>query len=284
MAEPATGAPAENDANGASDAAPPRATETTEDRLLGGRVVLAQPAAGYRAAIDPVLLAAAVPARGGETVLELGCGVGAAALCLLARVPGCRVVGLELQPALVVLAHRNAVGNGVDDRLAAVEGDLRDPPAALLALAPTPAGFDQVMLNPPFLPAGRHTPPSDPMAATACQENTAELAQWIAAAYRRLRPGGGLTLIHRADRVDDVCAALAERFGAVELIPLWPKAGQPARRVLVRARKGSRAPATLSSGLVLHQADGRYTAAAEAVLREAAALTLPPDQPTGHGQ
>ncbi len=256
----------------------PAVPAVTEDRLLGERVVLLQPAAGYRAAIDPVLLAAAVPARDGEAVLELGCGAGAAALCLLARVPGCHVAGMEVQPALAALARRNAARNGVAERFTVVEGDLGNPPPALLDLAPRPAGFDHAMLNPPFLPAGRDTPPPDALGATARQEGEAGLAEWIAAARRRLRPGGTLTLIHRADRVDAVLAALAGRFGGIALIPLWPRAAEPARRIVVRARKGSRAPAILAPGLVLHQADGRYTAAAEAVLRHAAALGISPDR------
>ncbi len=255
--------------------APSVATAITENRLLGGRVVLCQPASGYRAAIDPVLLAAAVPALRGERVLDLGCGVGAAALCLAARVPDCRIVGLELQPDLAALARHNAAANGVAHRFAVIEGDVRRPPPELAAAAASETGvpgFDHVMMNPPFLPAGAATPPPEATKALAHQEGAAALEDWIAAACRLLKPRGGLTLIHRADRVDAICAALRPRFGAVELIPLWPKPGRPARRLVVRARKDARSPAVLAFGLVLHRPEGGFTEEAEAILRGGKAL------------
>lgn len=237
----------------------------TEDRLLGGRVRLSQPAAGYRAAIDPVLLAAAVPARDGETVIDLGAGAGAAALCLAARVPGAAVVGLERDAALAALAARNAVASGAADRTRFAAADI----SAARRFGPC----DHAMANPPHLPPGRAAPGRRGDAATIEDENAGPDA-WAAAALAALRPGGSLTLVHRADRIDDVLAALRGRAGSIIVFPLWPKAGRAARRVLVRARKGARGPARLAAGLALHRADGRYTAEAEAVLRCAAPLDL----------
>lgn len=244
------------------------AEAVTEDRLLGGRIVLRQPAAGYRAAIDPVLLAAAVPTTHG-TVLELGCGVGAATLCLARRVPECRLVGLEVQPGLVALARDSIAANGLSDRVEVLCGDLCDPPPALTA-----ESVDGLMANPPYYQAGGFTPPPDAGKALAHQEGAAALAEWIAAAGRLLRPKGWLTLIHRAERLDEICGLLRPAFGAVEIVPLWPKPGRPARRVVVRARKGVRSSATLLPGLILHDADGRFTAAADAILRDGAPLAL----------
>lgn len=238
----------------------------TEDRLLGGRVTLYQPAEGFRAALDPVLLAAACPAAGGERVLELGCGSGAASLCLLARQPGLSVTGLELQGDLAALARRSAAASGLGRRFEAVAGDVAEPPAALRG-----GRFDHVIANPPWLPAARSRV-GDAARALARLEGPGGLDAWIAAANGALRRGGWLTLIHRADRLDALCATLPGRFGALEILPLWPRAGVPARRVILRARKGARGPAALLPGLVLHEADGRFTAAAEAVLRDAAPL------------
>lgn len=245
----------------------PAAATVTEDRLLGGRVLLRQPAEGYRAAIDPVLLAAAVPAGAGETVLDLGCGVGAASLCLLARVGGVRVVGLELQSGLALLARDNAEANGVADRLDIVEGDVAAPPAPLDGCR-----FDHVMINPPYLSEGGFTAAPNRSKALANQESGIGLAAWIDAAWRFLVPKGRLTIIHRADRVDLLCGLLRPRFGGVEIVPLWPRAGRPARRAIVRARRDVRTAASLLPGIVLHGPDGRFTAEAEAVLRDAAAL------------
>ena len=245
-------------------------TGLTRDRLLGGRVALLQPASGYRAAIDPVLLAASIPARRGETVAELGTGVGAAALCLASRAPGVAVVGVERDGALAALAERNVADNGVADRVRIVCADvaeIRGPcDLARVGLAPC----DRVMTNPPYLPPGRAAPARRGDPATV--ETGASLDDWVTAALALLRPGGALSLIHRADRLDDLFAALRGRAGAVQVFPLWPKPGRAARRVVVHAAKGARGPARLAPGLMLHRPDGRYTEEAEAVLRHGAPL------------
>ena len=241
----------------------------SEDRLLGGRVVLRQPVQGFRAAIDPVLLAAAVPAESGQAVLDLGTGTGAAAFCLARRVPGLRVTGLDQQRELVRLAAENAVLNGFDGPIDFMVGDLLDPPSRL-----EPNSFDHVMANPPYLEAGTATLPPDPARARAMGEGPADLARWIRFALTMVRRRGSITLIHRADRLEALLSALAGRAGEIVVFPLWPGESKPAKRVLVRARSGIATPLKLAAGLVLHGPDGKYTPAAEAVLREAAALVL----------
>ena len=240
---------------------------STADRLLGGRLTLRQPAKGYRAAIDPVILAAAVTETDGR-VLDAGCGVGAAALCLAARLDGCRVTGLEVQPELAALARENAAENGFAGRVEIVTGDLLDPPDGIAG-----GSFDAVIANPPYLPAGQSAPP-DGSKAIANQEGEAALESWVRFAGRVLKHKGRLTMIHRADRLDGLCAALYPAFGDMRLLPLWPRVGAGARRVIVQARKGVRSPAALLPGLVLHEEDGRFTAEAEAILRDGAALPL----------
>lgn len=244
------------------------AAAVTEDRLLDGRVTLRQPASGFRAAIDPVLLAAAVPANDGDTVLDLGTGTGAAALCLAARVPGCRVVGLERSTEAFALATENVDLNGLADRLAMVLGDVLRPPPRL-----APSSFDHVMANPPHLSAGKAAPSPDAGRAAAAVEGEAALGDWIKTGLMMLREGGSLTMIHRADRLDEILVLCRGRAGDAHVVPLWPKAdGRPAKRVILRCRKGNAAPLKLTPGVVLHEADGRYTAAAEAILRDGAAL------------
>ena len=251
-------------------AAGPPADEFTEDALLGGRVRLRQPRTGYRAAIDPVLLAAAAPAEPGMAVLDIGTGSGAAALVLATRVAGCRVTGLEVQRDLVRLAAENVALNGLEGRVEVMAGDLRRPPPRL-----APGSFDLVMANPPHLEAGRAVPPPDPGKATAHVEGAADLDDWVRFAVLMARAKGTVVVIHRADRLDGLLAALHGRLGELAVFPLWPVAdGRPAKRVLVRGRKDVRGPLRLLPGLVLHRADDGYTDAAEAVLRDGAALAL----------
>jgi tRNA1(Val) A37 N6-methylase TrmN6 len=243
---------------------PPDAGTSTQDRLLGGRVLLEQPKQGYRVAIDPILLAAAISAGPGQRILDAGCGTGAAALCLAARMVDCTLVGVELDGALAGLARANVAANGLDGRIAIVEQALQDYDGV----------FDQVMTNPPFYENDRHTSSPQATKASAHGEAALDLAGWIGAAARLLKPGGRLTLIHRADRVGDILQAFEGRFGAAAIFPLWPKEGAPAKRILVSAIKGRRTLPCLLPGLVLHQADGGYTAQAQAILRDAAPLDV----------
>lgn len=239
-----------------------------EDALLGGRVRFLQPRDGYRVAIDPVLLAAAAPVAPGMRVLDLGCGAGAIALCLLARCPDLSVTGLEGEPAMAELARRNAALNGVADRFRPLLGRVETPPEDL------GEGYDLVATNPPYLGAARADAPPSALKAAAHVEGGADLAVWIAAAHRALRAKGRLAMIHRADRLGEILAALSPGFGDILVHPLWPKPGRAAKRVVVLARKGVASPLTLSAGTVLHDEAGRYTVAAAAALAGAPLAVL----------
>lgn len=242
--------------------------ETRIDSFLGGRLRLEQPARGYRSGADAVMLAAACPAQAGQSVLELGCGAGVASLCLGWRVPGARLTGLEQQADYADLARRNAVANG--RAFEVLTGDLAAPPPPLRAQS-----FDHVIMNPPYFLGGTAAP--DPGRAGARQEVT-PLQLWLDAGLRRLRPGGWLTVIQRADRLDGLIAALAGRAGGLAVLPLAARQGREAGRVLLSARKGSRAPLRLLAPFVLHAGachlrDGEdLTAAAAAVLRDGAPI------------
>mgnify|MGYP006275358527 CR=1 FL=1 len=247
--------------------------ETTEDAFLGGRLTVAQPARGYRAGIDPIVMAAAVPARPGQSVLELGCGAGVASLALGARVPGLTQAALELLPEMAALARANAAHNGLP--LEVVEGDVAAMPGALKARR-----FDHVMLNPPWFARTASVPAADAGRETGLGEG-APLATWLVAAAKRLAPRGVLTLIHRAERLPDVLSGLPASVGSPEVLPLWPRAGQAARLIVARARAGGRAPFRLHAGEVLHEGAAHpgdrehFTDRLRAVLREGAALDFP---------
>ena len=233
----------------------------TEDRLLGGRVVLRQPVRGLRAGLDAVLLAAAIPARPGETVLEAGCGSGAAFLCLAARVSGLGIRAVERDGALAALAAANAAANGCPAPV--VVGDVRD-----VVLARALGAVHHAFANPPWWPGG--TKPPESVRGAATHEGAATLDDWAGFLAAALRPGGTASLLLPAARLQaGIAALMAARCGSLRLVPYWPRAGVPAKRVLLQARFMGRGSARLEPGLVLHD-DAGWTAEAHAVLREAA--------------
>ncbi|SDX14898.1 tRNA1(Val) A37 N6-methylase TrmN6 [Ruegeria halocynthiae] len=246
-------------------------SELTCNDFLGGRVRLWQPRAGYRAGVDPVLLAASVPASEGQSVLELGCGAGAAVLCLMARVAQLRATGIELQPAYAELARRNAAQNHVS--LSVIEANLSALPEELRH-----AQFDHVIANPPYYRPGAHSPATDQGRRVALGEDT-PLVEWIDVAARRLTPRGYLHMIQKADRLPDMLSACATRLGSVEILPLSPRVGRSAELMILRARKGGRAAFRLHAPLVMHEGDRHlcdgesYCADVSAILRDGAALT-----------
>lgn len=231
------------------------------ETFLGGRVLARQPARGYRAAVDTVLLGAAITARPGERVLELGTGSGAAMLVAAERNPGATFLGVERDPALADLARANAAANPTAERVAVGEGDV-------LRLGPDWRDqFDQVMLNPPFMDdpaAGRL--PRDPERRAAFVHDAGSTADWIAAAVAAVKTRGRITLVHRADALADLLAALDGPCGAIRVLPVYPKVAAPARRALIQARKGARTPFALLPGLVLHDDEGGWTERAHAIL------------------
>lgn len=239
----------------------------SDDAFLGGALTLRQPLKGFRSGHEAVLLAASIPAVAGEHALEAGLGTGAASLCLLKRVPGLEVVGLEGHSRAALLARENALRNKLEDRLEVVEGLVEAPPEALRQRT-----FDHVFANPPFLEEGEGLVAEGGMRAGARMGPPGTLGMWADFCIRRAGPGGTVTVLHRADRLTRLLQELDGRCGAILVFPLWPKAGASAKRVIVRAVKGSRAPLQLLSGLVLHGASGSYTPEVEAILRDGAPL------------
>lgn len=233
------------------------ALETTEDRFLDGRLVVRQPMHGFRAGLDAVVLAAAVPAGSGDYVLELGSGVGTASLCLAARIPGVAITGAEYESELVRISNANATANQLGDRVVFVTVDVLDLPSDMKR------GYDHVFCNPPFHGADGDSSPDDVRARATHDEGL--LAAWLRVGAMRVAPGGTFTAIVRTDRLTETLAALPET--GVRLFPLWPRTGQSAKRIVVQIRKGSRAPIELLAGIILHEEDGSYTDEADAVLR-----------------
>ncbi|MBT4739056.1 MAG: methyltransferase [Rhodospirillaceae bacterium] len=244
-----------------------KGSSTTTDLLLGGRVKIVQPQEGYRVAVDPILLAASITLPPSATVLDVGCGTGGALFCLLSRLDTVRGVGLEQHGPFADLARRGADENDFAKRAEIVTGNLAVPPKDWAA------SFDAVMTNPPFFEAG--TVPSRPGQDSTHAVTDLSLPSWIAQCLSLLRQGGLFSIIHRAERLADIIQALSG-CGSIVVIPIWPKVNTAAKRVIVTALKGRKSPATLCPGLILHTEDDSYTAEADAILRDGAALKFLP--------
>ncbi len=239
----------------------------TDDGLMGHRIKLLQPADGYRAGSDAVLLAASVIAKAGERVLDVGAGVGAISLCLARRCPALDIIGLEVQQTLVDLAAKNVQRNELNATVKIVAGDLTAAPAEIKNIS-----FDHVVTNPPYYRQGRVRPPQSPSKRVAHLEDAVSLHDWLDFCLKRLKSGGCLSIIQRANRLDDIISALTARAGDIQIFPLWPGSGGEAGRIIVRARKDRRSELRLLPGLVMHGESGDYTDEVFAILRDGEAL------------
>lgn len=229
------------------------------DRYLGGRLLIEQSPDGYRAGIDAALLASSIVLRPGDGALEFGCGAGAALLSAASLNPGAAFTGLERDPSAAALAAANIAANDLSDHVRVIGAD---------ALSwKDESGFDAVFFNPPFFDdPGALRAPKD--ARRAAWLNDATLEDWILTGLKRLKENGVLTIVHRADRLADLLAPLAGRAGDAAILPVHPRADLGAKRVVLAARKASKAPLRLLPPLVLHPAAGSgYTDEAAAILR-----------------
>jgi len=241
--------------------------EVSSDFLLGGAISILQPRDGYRVSMDTVMLAATVPAKAGDRVIEGGVGTCGASMCLARRVPGVTVEGIELQDEMLSFAHRNIERNGLGGQVQVRKGCITD-------LSGPEGQYDHVMVNPPYLAAGKALRSPGENKALANMEDTGSLKDWIRFCLHHARYKGTISIVYRADRMDEVIALLHRQAGDLTIFPMWPKAGIPAKRVIIQARKGTRGVATLLPGMVMHGADGLNTPEAEAILRGMQPLDL----------
>lgn len=240
---------------------------TTIDDFLGGAVRLIQPRDGYRVSMDTVMLAATVPAKPGETVLEGGVGSAGAALCLARRLPGVHVYGVDIQPSMIELARQNIAYNDLCDFVSVGTRCITD-------LSGPEATYDHVMVNPPYLAKGKAIRPPEKNKGLAHMDSAAILADWIKFCIYSVKNRGTVSIVYRADRIDEVISHLYRRVGDLKILPMWPRVGTPAKRVIIQGRKGIHGAAQLLPGLALHGDVDRYTPEAHKILWNGAALPL----------
>lgn len=240
-----------------------RPTDITDDAILNGRLRLLQPKRGHRFGHDAILLAAAVPAQPRDHVAEFGAGVGAASLALLSRVAGLHATLFEIDEKLCALARENIARNGFSDRARVVHRDVVTENAEA-------ERFDHVFMNPPFNPASLQASPD--AARRAAHAGDSELLKtWVKRAHDMLGSTGAMTLIWRADGLNDVLRLLANGFGGISVIPVYPAPDRAAIRIIATGYKDDRAPLRILPPLTLNDRNRTPTDDAEALLRHGGA-------------
>jgi len=241
--------------------------------VLDKHVQLHQAPGGFRTSMDSIMLAAACPVKAGQNVLDLGCGVGSAGLCVLYRTQSTELLGVDIQADHIELAQKNASLNGMAERSSFLCADIRDLKRNDIDT------FDHVICNPPYKEAGTHKHSPSPAKAQAMghADEDISLRSWIDCAWRHIKGQGSLTIVHEAEQCDSIMHGLysargGRRFGRVEIIPLYPRIGSAAKRVIIRAWKHKKGGSRILYGIALHNTDGSYTSEADTILRGGQAL------------
>ncbi len=235
--------------------------------LLDGRVTLMQSIDGLRASMDSVLLASAVMAQPNESILDMGCGTGSVGLCVHARNPEIQLSGIDIQSQMIDLAQQNAVGNDLSNANY-ICGDVADKSMF------DAEAFDHIVMNPPYYKDGERQASPDGARETAY---SGDLDVWMASALYWARQGGSLTLIHRADKLDEILALSHKKFGAIEVWPIHSKAHDPAIRVIVKMIRNRKTPLTLHPPIILFDDNGEPSQQSDAILRRAQPLSPLPE-------
>ncbi len=239
--------------------------------VLDKKLALHQAPNGFRTSMDSVMLGSACPDKPHQSILDLGCGVGSAGLCAIYRIEKTSLTGIDIQSDHIELAQKNASINGMSERASFICEDIK---AARLGNI-----FDHVICNPPYMKFDEHisSPSTAKARAMGHIDANIDLQDWIACAHRHIKGQGSFSIIHDAGQTDNIIHALygsrgGKMFGGVELFPLYPRQGKPAKRIIIRAWKHKKSSCILHQGIIMHESNGDYTKQADRILRDAEKL------------
>jgi tRNA1(Val) A37 N6-methylase TrmN6 len=249
---------------------------STIDAFHRGKFRLVQPAgSGHRAGTDAMILAAAVPSDFSGRLADFGAGAGAAGLAVASRCPRAEVLLVERSPEMAGFAERSIAHPGnaaLARRVSVLVADVAAKAALRVESGIRDSSFDFVIMNPPFN-AGSDRPSPDATRREAHVMGDGLFEDWIRSAAAAARPRGGLAVIARPQSLQAILAALERRFGGAGIVPVHPRPGADAIRIVVRAVKGSRGRLTLCPPLFLHEESGNgFSARADAFINGQAAL------------
>ncbi len=229
-------------------------------RFFDGQVRVDQPKAGYRAGTDAILLAASLDAKPGSRVLELGCGSGAVLLLAANHHGDCQFVGLEKSQDMLALARKNTARHAQTE---IVEGSMRKLPTDWHLQ------FDHVLANPPYFDDRKAVRMSKAKESAFVNKKSLTIDDWLAAMLLALKPRGFGTLIYRADGLEKLLAGLHTKVGGIRILPIHSFRDEPAKRVIIRFRKGVKSESVLLPALIMHErgSEDKYTPLALEILK-----------------
>jgi len=244
---------------------------TTRDAFLGGKFEVMQPSRqGHRSGLDAILLAAALPSQASGRLTDLGAGAGVAGLAAIALRPELHVLLVENNRQMANLAIQStklAANSALAQRIEVLEADVTLSGEAREKAGLKSNKFDFVIMNPPYNDNQSNQTSDNRLRADAHMMGEGGLDAWMRTATTILKPRGMLVMIYRSQAIGQIIAATQGRFGGLSVLPIYSRDNEDAKRLLVRAIKGSKAPVTFAPPLVVHNEDGSFTHKADAVLR-----------------
>lgn len=226
------------------------------DELWRGGPKLARTEDSFRLSTDSVLLAHFVNMPNPRAILDLGSGAAVLSVLLADKYKSAALTGVEIQERSVQLSRLSIAESGFSDRIDIINADLREHRSILPA-----GGFDLVVSNPPYFPvAGGYSAPNEAR-QIAREEVCCSLSDVCAAAAYLCRWGGSFSLVHRPERLAEICKT-ASGFGLEpkRLRTVHHKAAAAPSLILLDCRRGAKPGLVFEPPLILANEDGSDSA------------------------